>query len=221
MGSICFGISTCKAEKRLRLLRRHPDQAMAWADAICHQHGRNNYARILFVVAWLQYGRLSCLEVSQYLLQVWWMTPFSFIVVGSWKSGEFWLWYPKFTEPCHPRLAISTRPELQNGKFVWMNQLPTDVREPFCGFANEQQQLRKKPSSLRHSDPHPDWKVEICNSWSQVAAKVSAKCWSILDARLNFGVSPIGSTCFSCFLEIWLMLCLVSGWWSKDWEQAH
>ena len=31
-------------------LRKHPDQAMAWADAICHNHGRNNYARILFVV---------------------------------------------------------------------------------------------------------------------------------------------------------------------------
>ncbi|CAK9081780.1 unnamed protein product [Durusdinium trenchii] len=32
------------------LLKKYPDQAVAWADAICHNHGRNNYARILFVV---------------------------------------------------------------------------------------------------------------------------------------------------------------------------
>jgi len=44
------------------LLRRHPDQAMAWADAICHQHGRNNYARILFVVTQL-FGKLPMLKV--------------------------------------------------------------------------------------------------------------------------------------------------------------
>ena len=32
------------------LFRKYPDQAAAWADAICHNHCRNNYARIIFVV---------------------------------------------------------------------------------------------------------------------------------------------------------------------------
>ena len=47
---------------RKDILRRHPDQAMAWADAICHQHGRNNYARILFVVTQL-FGKPPMLKV--------------------------------------------------------------------------------------------------------------------------------------------------------------
>jgi len=50
------------------LLKRHPDQAMAWADAICHQHGRNNYARILFVVN-SDYGTQSLLNLATHGLQ--------------------------------------------------------------------------------------------------------------------------------------------------------
>lgn len=67
-GFFTTGTSTC--QKRYMcvyylLLRRHPDQAMAWADAICHQHGRNNYARILFVVTQL-FGKPP-------MLKVWWL----------------------------------------------------------------------------------------------------------------------------------------------------
>ena len=34
------------------MLRKYPEQAMAWADAIVHSHHRNNYARVLFVAPW-------------------------------------------------------------------------------------------------------------------------------------------------------------------------
>lgn len=40
-------------------LRRHPEQAVAWADAICHNHGRNNYARIIFVATRLEHSGVS------------------------------------------------------------------------------------------------------------------------------------------------------------------
>ena len=48
------------------LLRKYPDQAVAWADAICHNHGRNNYARILFVVSWPH----SCLHTKCISLKI-------------------------------------------------------------------------------------------------------------------------------------------------------
>ncbi|CAL1141237.1 unnamed protein product [Cladocopium goreaui] len=127
------------------LLKRHPDQAMAWADAICHNHGRNNYARILFVVN-SDYGAQSLLNLATHGLQ--------FERIQMQKPTERW------------RLAALDRKLLQkcqhNVGLYWMAKqrlksgalMPSEV-EP---FALQSKQRWARDFAVPFPQwPHPEW----------------------------------------------------------------